>query len=45
MIDVQPGGGLMVTGLVKVVSFETVQALSAAPLTLANDHRVLRRGR
>ena len=35
----------MVTGLIEGVSFETVQALSAAPLTLANDHRVLRTGR
>ncbi len=45
VIDVQPGGGLIVTGLVEGVSFETVQALSAAPLTLANDHRVLYGGR
>ena len=45
VIDVQPDGGLMVTGLVEGISFETVQALSAAPLTLANDHRVLRTGR
>jgi len=41
VIDVQPGG-LVVTALVEGVPFETVQALSDAPLTLAADYRVLR---
>ncbi|ABF11922.1 3-oxoacid CoA-transferase subunit B [Cupriavidus metallidurans] len=45
VIDVRPGKPLLVTGLVEGVSFETVQALSAAPLTLAADCRVLRAGR
>ncbi|AVA34193.1 3-oxoadipate CoA-transferase, beta subunit [Cupriavidus metallidurans] len=45
VIDVRPGKPLLVTGLVEGVSFETVQALSAAPLTLATDCRVLRPGR
>ena len=42
VIDVQHGKGLLVTGLAEGVSFETVQALSAAPLTLAANCRVLR---
>jgi len=45
VIDVRPGKPLLVTGLVEGVSFEAVQALSAAPLTLATDCRVLRPGR
>lgn len=45
VIDVRPGKPLLVTGLVDGVSFEAVQALSAAPLTLATDCRVLRPGR
>ena len=44
VIDVRPGKPLLVTGLVEGVSFEAVQALSAAPLTLATDCRVLRPG-
>lgn len=44
VIDVVPGQGLHVTGLVEGVSFDAVQALSAAPLTLAPDCRVLRAG-
>ncbi len=42
VIDVLPGNRLQVTGLADGVSFEAVQALSAAPLTLADDCRVLR---
>lgn len=42
IIDVVPGQGLRVTGLLDGVPFETVQALTAAPLTLASDCRVLR---
>jgi 3-oxoadipate CoA-transferase beta subunit len=45
VIDVQPGGGLLVTGLAEGVSFDAVQARSAAPLALAADCRVLRPGR
>ncbi|GMG94162.1 3-oxoacid CoA-transferase subunit B [Cupriavidus metallidurans] len=45
VIDVRPGKPLLVTGLVDGVSFEAVQALSAAPLTLATDCRVLGPGR
>ena len=44
VIDVRPSKPLLVTGLVEGVSFEAVQALSAAPLTLATDCRVLRPG-
>jgi 3-oxoadipate CoA-transferase beta subunit len=42
VIDVQPGGGLLVTGLAEGVSFDTVAALSAAPLMLKGQCRVLR---
>ncbi|AOY95641.1 3-oxoadipate CoA-transferase [Cupriavidus sp. USMAA2-4] len=42
VIDVRPGGGLLVTGLAEGVPFAAVQALSAAPLALADDCRVLR---
>ncbi|AGW95783.1 3-oxoacid CoA-transferase subunit B [Cupriavidus necator] len=41
VIDVQPGGGLLVTGLAEGVPFDTVAALSAAPLVLAAQCRVL----
>lgn len=44
VIDVQPGGGLLVTGLAEGVSFETVAALSGAPLSLSPQCRVLRQG-
>ncbi len=42
VIDVQPGGGLLVTGLAEGVSFDAVAALSAAPLMLKGQCRVLR---
>ena len=41
VIDVQPGGGLLVTGLAEGVSFETVAALSGASLMLSALCRVL----
>lgn len=42
VIDVQPGGGLLVTGLAEGVPFDSVAALSAAPLMLSAQCRVLR---